>query len=338
MNLTKHLRKGEDREIAAILLLMVGIFIMLIVMACTKKSSRTFTIGILNTSPALKSGIEGFKEGMTEFGFIEGKTISYIYEGPIVDTSKDKLNDALERLLEAKVDLIFSITTPATQVARKITEGKEVPVVFMAVLEPKSAGIVKSLKQPGGNITGVSNGGSNDRRLEWLKNLSPTIKRIYIPYCPDDIAPVTGLKVVREAARKLDLELVTYNIHTRSDIIAATEPIPQEVDAIFLLNDSFIVSHLDDFVNAALTHRLPLSVPNISQVKAGALTSFGFIPAEVGKQGARLADQILDKGANPADLPIELAEFHVAINLRTAAAIDLHIPDEILQQTHIIFR
>lgn len=301
-----------------------------------KKPVKNFTIGIIKTSSAFNSGIDGLKAGMAEFDIFKGNTISYIYEGPT--RGKKKLKYAVERLLKAKVDLIISITTPATQVVLDMTENMDVPVLFMVVLDPIGTGIVQNLKQPGGNITGVSNSGGNDRRLEWLKILDPRIKCIYIPYCSDDIAPVIGLREVKEAALKLGIKLITYEVHNVKDITAAIENFPKEAKAFFLLNDSFIVSYLDKFINAAINHKVPLSVPNIGQVKAGALTSFGFSPFEVGKQVARLAEQILSKGSRPGDLPVESAEFYLAINLKMAQAIGLDIPDAVIQQSHVIIR
>lgn len=137
---------------------------------------------------------------------------------------------------------------------------------------------------------------------------------------------------MKTAAKKLHLELELYKIYNTDDILTSIEKMSDNTEAVFILNDSFVVSYLDKYIEAAINYKLPLSVPNIYQVEAGALMSFGFIPAEVGKQAARLAHQIIDNGVKPAELPVETAEFFLSINLRTTKKIDLVIPDSILQQ------
>ena len=297
-------------------------------------SAKTYTIGVVNLTPSLDPVWEGFKAGMTERGYIEGENVTYLYEGPV--GSIDKLDAAAQKLVEADVDLILSITTPATQAAQRATAETDIPVVFVPVTDPVAVGIVQSLKQPGGNITGITTGGSEGKRLQWQSMLTPNIKKVYVPYNPDGSSKAS-LAVTEAAAAKLNIELVTQVATTPDEVIAAGETMPADVEAIFILSDGFMESQMDKWAQVALEHRIPVSSTNLKLVESGALFSFGFRPFSSGEQAARLADQIL-QGTRPAELPVETSEFYLDVNLRTAEAIGLQIPDTILRQADVIIR
>jgi putative ABC transport system substrate-binding protein len=272
---------------------------------------------------------------LTELGYVEGKNITYIYEGPV---STDKLDAVAQGLVKAKVDLILAISTPATKAAQQATAGTDIPVVFIPVTDPVGAGIVASLTEPGGNLTGVTYTTQEGRRLEWLLQVAPTIKQLYIVYNPKDQSPVLALKMVSETAAKLGIELITREASTPEEIKAAFKDTPKEADAIFILPDSVVYAQKADWLKLAMERKLPTSGPNVTTVNDGVLTAYG---ADLGvaakQQAAPLANQIL-QGAKPADLPVEMADYFSAINLKTAEAIGLDIPDTILRQADIVIR
>jgi putative tryptophan/tyrosine transport system substrate-binding protein len=318
------------------LLLVVFLFLGMAVTACGNKKSKTYTVGVINVVPALDQSLVGFKEGMTELGYVEGENIRYLYNGPTTDMSK--LSAAAQKLSAAKVDLILSITTPATKAVKQAAATTGTPVVFVVVTDPLGAGIVESMRHPGGNITGVAFGIQEPRRLEWLVRIAPKIRNIYVPFNPGDQSPVLALKMVRNAAEKLGVNLITREVHDSESLNDAVMNIPKKSNAVFLLPDSLMATRLADMVATANKHKLPISVSNIVTAKKyNILTAFGFDQHQYGKQGARLADQIF-KGVRPADLPVETAEFYLAINLKIAGAIGLVIPDKILRQAKIIIR
>jgi putative ABC transport system substrate-binding protein len=239
--------------------------------------------------------------------------------------------------VEADVDLILSVTTPATQAAQRAAADTGTPIVFVPVTDPVASGLVKSLRQPGGNITGVTFGFQEGRRLEWLLQIAPAIEEIYIPYNPEDRSAVLALEMARTTAVELGVTLITPEIHTSEDLAAAIEHIPEEADAMFLLPDSLISSRGAEPIHAAIERHLPVSGVNSAAVRDGALVSYGMEQTDSGKQAARLADQIF-QGVKPADLPVEMAEFYLAINLQTAETIGLDISDEVLLEADIIIR
>jgi putative tryptophan/tyrosine transport system substrate-binding protein len=304
--------------------------------ACEKETTKTHTVGVINSVAALDEALAGFKEGMTKLGYIEGKNIRYIYDGPATDMSQ--LSSAAQTLVAAKVDLILSITTPATLAAKQATAGSGLPVVFTIVTDPVGAGLVDSMQHPGGNLTGVAFGIQEARRLEWLVRIAPGIKHIYVPYNPNDKSPVLALEKVRDAAAKLGVDLITRQIRDPETINDAILNIPAEADAIFLLPDSLMATRVSDMAAAATKRDLPTSISNINAAeKYNVLSAFGFDQHLCGTQAARLAGQIFT-GARPTDLPVEMAEFFLAINLKEAKAIGLSIPENILRQADIIVR
>jgi putative ABC transport system substrate-binding protein len=317
-------------------LLLVIVLLGLPLFACERTKTDTYSVGVLNIVPDLDQTYLGFKQGMTALGYVEGSNIRYHYDGPTTDI--DRLGAAAQALLAAKVDLILSITTPATSAAQNATDGLDLPVVFAVVTDPLGAGIVADMQRPGGNISGVTFGVQEVRRLEWLVRIAPQSKRIYVPYNAKDKSPVLALKTVREAAAKLGVELITREFNDPKSLAEAVTHIPAEVDAIFLLPDSLLGTRIEDLVTTANNRKLPMSGANIMVVKNyQVLTSFGCDVHQMGIQAARMADQIF-RGARPTDLPIETAEFYLAVNLKTADTIGLSISDEVLRQADIIVR
>ncbi|MFL7795202.1 MAG: ABC transporter substrate-binding protein [Anaerolineae bacterium] len=301
---------------------------------CAPKT-KTYTIGVINLSANLDESLEAFKEGMAELGYIEGENVTYIYEGVV---TPDKLDAVAQGLVEADVDLILSLTTPATLAAQRATAGTDIPIVFAPVTDPVGAGIVDSLTNPGGNATGITYSSQEGRRLEWLLQVAPTIEQIYIVYNPADQSPVLALKSVSETATEIGVELITREATNQEEAKTAFENIPEEADAIFFLPDSVVNDNLDGWLEIAIDLGLPTSVPNMVMVERGHLTTYGFdLIILAREQAARLADQIL-RGTKPADLPVEMADFFSAINLQTAEVMGLDIPDEVLRQADIVIR
>jgi putative ABC transport system substrate-binding protein len=305
--------------------------------ACGRtQPQETYTIGVVNPSLLQETTVEGFKEGMAELGYIEGENVTYLYEG--ATDSIDGLDLVAQGLVEADVDLILSITTPATQAVQRATAGTDIPVVFVPVTDPVGAGLMDSLRHPGGNITGVTGGAQEGRQLEWLIRVVPTIEQVYVPYNPEDRSAVLALETVREAAKILGVEIIAREASTPEQATAAFENIPEDADAIFFLPDSLINARIDDWIEMAIELGLPTSAPNLAAVEGGHLTTYGIdLAAAARQEAARLADQIL-QGIPPADLPVETAEFYSAINLKTAEAIGVDISDEVLLQADIIIR
>jgi putative ABC transport system substrate-binding protein len=279
--------------------------------------------------------VAGFKAAMAAAGYRDGERIRYLDEGPA--GSIDRLDAIIQTHLRARPDLFMVSSTPATQAVQRMTRESGIPVVFAPVNDPLGAGIVDNLKHPGGQITGVRLPTGDDLRLHWLREIAPRARRVLVPYTPEDNSARATLTLIRAAAPGLGVELLAQPLRGASQIIAALAALPADVDAIFLPRDSSIESHIELFVEFALRRRLPLSAPSLIQVEAGALFSYGFVHGEIGQQAAHLAEQII-KGVSPGDLPVQMAENVLSLNLATARRIGIDIPDAMLLQAERIVR
>jgi putative ABC transport system substrate-binding protein len=279
--------------------------------------------------------VQGFQDGMTALGYIEGEKVTYLFAGEPV--SGADLDAALDELVAAEVDLIFTAGTPTGVAAHRITGGTGIPVVFGVIADPIAAGVMTDLALPGGNMTGVKLSASQDRRLELFLRIAPNIERVFVPFNPDDSAPASAVAQIVNLAPALGIELVLGEARSDEEVVDLLVELPEDIDAIFLVPDSTVNARLTDIVALASARKLPLSGPSTAQVEEGALTTYGFIHEAAGAQAARIADRIL-RGANPGEMPVETTEYYLAINLATAKTIGLEIPDEILQEAEIIIR
>jgi putative ABC transport system substrate-binding protein len=296
---------------------------------------KMYTIGIVNPSPSWVSIIDGFKAGMTEEGYVEGQNVNYIYDGPVSNT--DSLNTLLDTLKKKNVDLIISFGTAATLQAKQSLAGSNIPVVFGPVTDPIKSGIVTDLLKPGGNFTGIRTGNPVPKRLEWLLTLDPNIKRIYVINNPKDDSSIQALATLKEVAPTFNVELVVADASTPDEIGVAMNAMPSDVDAIFMAPSAFLESQLNAIIKTSNERKLPLSASSTANVRDGALTSFGHDNIPLGKQAARLADQIL-RGVKPADLPIESADLFMSVNLKAANTIGLFVSDDVIRKANIVIR
>jgi putative ABC transport system substrate-binding protein len=294
-----------------------------------------FTIGLVTNNPNGMRNVEGFRAGMAELGYVEGVDVTYIDAGEPL--TGDELDQALEEMVAAQVDLIFTAGTPTGVAAHRVTAGTDIPVVFGVIADPLKAGVIVDLTEPGGSMTGVKLGDDQSRRLEWLIEIVPNVRTIFVPFNPEDSAAFSAVQQIETVAGSLGLELVLGEAPTDEAVSAMLAEFPDAVDAVFLVPDSVVNARLADFVALALARKLPLSGPSIAQVEGGALMSYGFVHREAGAQAARIAHQVLS-GVDPGSIPVENTESYLAINLVTADAIGLDIDDAILRQAAILLR
>lgn len=310
--------------------------ILLGLVACAgagEEDTERITIGLItNNSNGLKN-VQGFRDGMAELGYPEGEAVTYLFAGAPVQG--EMLESALQAMLDEGVDLIFTAGTPTGVAAYRVTAGTNTPVVFGVIADPIEAGVMSDLTRPGGNMTGVMLEESQGVRLELLTEIAPNVKRVFVPYDPTDAASVSALVQIRDIAPALGLELVEGTASSDDDVAEMLSDLPHAIEAIFLVPGTTVNAHLQEINAIALDKGLPVSAPSTIQVEEGALTTYGFIHYEAGKQAAHIAVQILN-GTPAAEIPVEIAETFLAINLDTADSIGLEIPYPILQQAQML--
>lgn len=297
-------------------------------------------IGVVRLTEVDDRTFAGFREGMARLGHVEQQTVHYLV-GPPSGTT-EAARERLRQLLTQGVDALLVSSTPVAQIARELTSrhpaggANRVSVVFAPVNDPVAAGIVASLREPGGNITGIRLPVGDKLRLQWLHDLAPRVNKVLVPYTRSDQSAQTSLEQLREVAAALQLQLLELPLDEHADTGVGIDPLPP-ADAIFLPRDSRIEARIAQWMDYARQHRLPLSAPSLLQVEQGALYSYGFMHHEIGRQAARLMDQIL-RGIPPGQLPVETAHNFLGINLHTAADIGLPIPDPVIRQATLVVR
>ena len=315
--------------------MLVFLLILFFPVACDKAQiSKTYTVGVVNLNPDLDKVFLGFKEKLAGLGYREGRNISYIYNG--FHSRMPDLEGDLHTFVDRKVDLILSITTPATKKAKMITAGTGVPVVFAPVFDPVKSGIVQSLLKPGGNLTGIKVGGNSGKALEWLLKIAPGIKNVSVPFNRNNTATIQSLKDLQEAADKVGLILDVHEVSNKKELVLFLENIPDKTDALWMLNSHFLIKFTDLFVATAIKYKLPLG-SSTSQVDGGVMITYGQNAFRTGQLAAVLAHKIL-QGNSPASLPVEITDFFLGINLKTADMIGIDISDDILHVADTIIR
>jgi putative ABC transport system substrate-binding protein len=243
----------------------------------------------------------------------------------------DQLPGLAAELVRVKVDVIVTYTTPATQAAEQATG--TIPIVVAAVIDPVAAGLVASLAHPGGNITGLSQMVPElvGKQLEVLKEVAPKISRVAILSNPANPAHALAIRDVKVAARSLGVRLQLLEARGPSAIDSAFAAMTTErAGAVIVLVDSMLIDHRTRIADLAARRHLPTVSATIETAEAGGLMAYGPSVRDMFRRAAAYVDKIL-KGAKPADLPIEQpTKFELVINLRTARALGLTIPQSVL--------
>ncbi|MGH7773072.1 MAG: ABC transporter substrate-binding protein [Candidatus Binatia bacterium] len=292
------------------------------------EARKVYHIGALVFDDLFLPVVEGFKKKMAELGYTEGKNIKYDLYNAKEDS--DTLKKLAQKLVHDKPDVIVTSSTTVTLPVAKASAGTNIPVVFLSAANPLE--FVKSYASSGNNLTGISTGALEltAKRLELLKEIAPGVKRIATFHNPKGVNYQAQLTEVREAAKRLGFKLWEINVTDGKEIEQVTATLSRKVvDAIFLPPDRTITKDMEVIVRQSIKEKLPL-IPPPAVFNVGGLATYGHDYSALGQQGAVLVDKIL-KGSKPADLPIEQPlKLNLVINLRTARALGLKIPKEML--------
>jgi putative tryptophan/tyrosine transport system substrate-binding protein len=292
-----------------------------------KPPVRVFKIGIAAHLQRDALSLKGFMAGMAEQGYNEGKNIKYIYKDIMVEDEKI-INVQVKELLAQDIDILFVIGRSGS-VARELTKGTGMPVLFCGDADPVGDGTVASLLHPGGNITGVKLADSLSKTLEWLAIIKPGIKKIWMPYDPDDQFTAYDVSRAGKAASQLGVQLLRREVHSVEDTIAAIKGLPEDVDAVFIIPSRVLFPGSREIFQAAIDRGLMTGSSVVTDDSVLLVLSTDFFDA--GKKTARLAHQIF-QGIKPSELPVEVSESLLTINMKTAEKIGLNVPDNVLLQ------
>ena len=270
-------------------------------------------------------------------GYVEGQNIRI--ESRWAEGEYDRLPDLSAELVRLKVDVIFAFSAQAIQVAKQATA--TIPIVMGGINDPVATGFVESLAKPGGNITGLSAMAPEafGKQLEIVKEVVPTVTHVAVLVNPRNAGTSSQLRHAHDAARSLKLQLQPIEVTRPNDIDSAFATMPKlGVEAVVVLVDALFLDQRTRIVELAARRRLPSLYGLIDFVEAGGLMSYGANDTERFRRLASFVDRIL-KGAKPGDLPVEQpTKFELVINLKTAKALGLTIPQSILTRADEIIQ
>ena len=294
-----------------------------------QKPAKVYRIGVLDGTAISPYRMEALLRGLRELGYVSGKNI--VIEHRQAEGQYERLPVLAAELVGLKPDVIVVGSPPAIRVAQKATT--VIPIIMCASGDPVGSGFIKSLSRPGGNITGLSNINVDlsSKYLELSHLAVPRLSRIAVLVNPRHPNHPDMLKNVRAAAKTASVEVMPLQAATTSEIAAAFGPLMRErASALIVLADPLFFTHARRIIDLASQHRLPTMFWTRELVEAGGLMSYGQDIAEQYYRAANYVDKIL-KGAKPGELPIEQpTKIELVINLKTAKAIGLTIPQNLL--------
>jgi len=281
------------------------------------------------SEPRIQRYLQAFRQGLRELGYVEGLNIAI--ELRWAEGQYDRLPGLAAELVRLKVNVIVADGPPAIQAAKHATE--TIPIVMAAVADPVAAGFVASLARPGGNITGLSMMLPElvGKQLEMLKEVLPKVSRVALLGNPANPNYASLVRHAQDAARALGVRLQPLQARDPSEIDRAFAAMTIErAGAVILLVDSVLLNHRTRIGDHATRRRLPTVSGQSDSAEAGGLLAYGPSLSDSFRRAATYVDKIL-KGAKPADLPVEQpTTFELVINLKTAKALGLTIPQSLL--------
>ncbi len=298
--------------------------------AQAQQAGKVYRIAILSpASPGPWPTIDALRQGLRDLGYIEGQNISIEYR--YAERRYDRFPRLAAEVVSLNPDVIVTSTTPGVRAAKRAT--KSIPIVVGSAGGLVRKGFVKSLSRPGGNITGLTFHSPVDRyskQLEILKEAVPKISRVALLLNPDntsgdpirelgDVSRALGVRILRVDARGVNEFEAAFSAMTKSG-----------AEGLLVANDSIFNQNRKRIAELAVKHRLPTISHRPIFTETGGLMSYGTSLVDMWRRAAAMVDKIL-KGAKPADIPVERPrKFNLVINLKTAKALGITIPPELL--------
>jgi putative ABC transport system substrate-binding protein len=299
-----------------------------------QQSSRMRRLGVLIGTPLGDPGgqaeVAVFVKALAELGWVEGRNIDIAYRWSGGDIALAET--FAKELIALNPDIVMARSTPPTIALKSATS--TIPIVFVNVAEPISSGIVPNLVRPGGNITGFAGfeASIGGKWLQLLKGVDPRLIRIGIIYNPQT-APFAGLflRSIETAAPTVGVETIAIPVQSEPDIAAALTSLAQRPGSgLVQILDTYTLEHRDSIIALAARLRLPALYSNRVATRSGGLMAYAVDDLNQFQRAATYVDRIL-KGEKPADLPVQPpARFELSINLKTAKALGLALPDTLV--------
>ena len=279
-------------------------------------------VGVLQVvqHPSLDKAYKGFKKGLKEEGYVEGKNLKIDYQN--AQNNQDNLKSMSEKLVNEKSDLMLGIATPAAQSLANTSQ--DIPIVVTAVTDLKAAKLVKSDAKPGKNVTGTTDMVSIERQIKLLLSIVPKAKTIGIMYNAGESNSKIQADLATAVLKKAGVKVLIKTANSTNDVQQVTETLASKVDGIFVPTDNTFDSAADVVGKVVKEKKVPLVASSVDQVKTGGLASIGIDYELLGEQTGKMAAKILAGKAKPADMPVEKAhDMKLVVNKKMAKALGI---------------
>ena len=299
-------------------------------------SPRRIGVLLVGFSPESKEA-QAFRQGLRDAGYAEGRDV--VIEWRSANGDYDRVHQLAADLVQRKVDVIVADSTYAARAAKGATTA--IPIVMAVVADPVGSGLVASLAHPGGNVTGLSVMAAefSAKRLQLLKETIPQLTRVAVLGNPDGPYHPKVVQELKSAAPLMSIKLNFVPARTPEQFGPAFSAISRaRAQALYVIGDSLFSAHRATLLKLASKARLPTIYLRRENVDAGGLMSYGPNFGDLFRRSAGYVDKIL-KGAKPADLPVEQpTKFELVVNLKTAKALGITIPESILLRADEVIR
>jgi putative ABC transport system substrate-binding protein len=299
-------------------------------LAALAQQAKAATIGLLGTGSAAGQAqwTAAFVQRMRELGWVEGSNLAIEYRW--AEGRTERLSGLASELVRLKVEVIVTHNTPAPLAAKQATS--TIPIVFATAGDPVGTGIVANLARPGGNVTGLSSQSPDvaGKRLELMREIIPGLHRLAVLADTDNPFVKLDVSHLREAGTGLGIEVATFEMRRGEDIDSAFQALKSRSQALYVPATPVAFENRIRINTLALATLVPTMLGVREYVEAGGLISYGPNWLHMWRRAADLVDKIL-RGTKPSDIPVEQpTEFDLVINLTTAKALGLTIPDKLL--------
>jgi ABC-type uncharacterized transport system substrate-binding protein len=314
--------------------LSILVLLVVAVIGGAQQPKKVPRIGVLHPASSDSFNFDPFRQGLRELGYVEGKNI--VIEYRYAEGKLDRLPDLVTEMLRLKPDVIVVGSTRFAEAAKRATS--TIPIVVLGG-DIVGAGLVSSLARPGGNVTGLTSTSPDlsGKRLELLKDVVPKVSRVGVLWYPG--RDEDEVKQTEIAGRALGISIQSVQVQAVKDFDSAYASMKRErANGVILVQGGFTLFHRKQLAELAVKNRLPSMCEQSTWTDDGCLMSYGPSQTDRLRRAATYVDKIL-KGAKPADLPVEQpTKFELVINLKTAKALNLTLPQSVLYRANKVIR
>lgn len=307
-----------------LLIPMVCLLSLLITVQYGLAAEYTVSFNQIVEHPALDALRQGVKDELNEQG------LSVQYHDHIAQGNIATANLIAKQILGEQPTVAVGIATPTAQACAQAI--KEIPIVFAAVTDPVGAGLVQSMEQPGGNVTGTSDMSPISRQLELIRDFLPKLTTLGVIYNSGEANSVTLVRILKEEASKLGISVEEATVSNSAGVFQAAKSLIARSEAVYIPTDNTVVSAFEAITQIGYQAKLPIFAADTDSVARGAIAALAVDYYQMGRQTGEMVSRIF-KGAKPAEMPVEtLREFKIHLNPGSAAKMGLQIPEALLKR------